>query len=75
MEVFVHRSPSGFETCDLEGVEELEEMLRGVETFKSLDDDQEVRAEITGTWSEIRDLLSQPFFKGIWFRPEKLNGL
>lgn len=70
LDVFVHRDPTGFETFDMEGIEELEEQLKGIDTFKPLDDKQEVHVEITGPWEEIRELLSQPFFKKIWFDPE-----
>lgn len=70
LDVFVHRAPAGFETFDMEGIEELEEQLKGIDTFKPLDDKQEVHVEITGPWEEIRELLSQPFFKKIWFDPE-----
>ena len=70
MEVFIHRSPTGFETFDMEGIVELEEQLKGMETFKPLDDEREIHVEITGPWGEIRELLSQPFFNKIWFDPE-----
>jgi len=70
LDVFVHRNPTGFETFDMEGIEELEEQLKGIDTFKPFDDKQEVHVEITGPWGEIRELLSQPFFKKIWFNPE-----
>lgn len=70
MNVFVHRDPTGFETFDMEGIEELEEQLKGIDTFKPLGDEQEVHVEITGEWGEIRELLSQPFFGKIWFNPE-----
>lgn len=70
LDVFVHRNPSGFETFDLEGIEELEEQLKGIDTFKPLDDKQEVHVDITGPWGEIRELLAQPCFKRIWFDPK-----
>jgi hypothetical protein len=70
MNVWVRRDPVGFETFDMEGIEELEEQLKGLVAFKPLDDKSEVCAEITGTWGEIRELLSQPFLKNIWFNPE-----
>ena len=74
MEVFVHRSPKGFETFDLEGIEELEEQLRGLDSFDKLDDQEEIHVDITGRWGEIRELLSQPFFKRIWFRVCRVCG-
>lgn len=74
MIVWVHRDPSGFETNDLAGIEELEEHLKGIETFEPLEDDQNVHVEITGTWGEIKELLSQPLFKGIWFRVCRVCG-
>lgn len=70
MDIFVHRNPTGCETFDLEGVAELEEQLKGMDTFSPLDDKAEVHLEITGTWGEIRELLSLPYFKDIWFRPK-----
>lgn len=69
LDMFVHRAPTGFETFDMEGIEELEEQLKGIDTFKPLDDGQEIHVEITGPWGEIRELLSQPFFNKIWFDP------
>lgn len=69
LDVFVHRDPSGFETFDMEDIKELEEQLKGLDTFKPLDDKEEVHVEITGPWSEIRELLSQPYFNRIWFDP------
>lgn len=69
MDVFVHRAPYGFETLKLEDTEELEEMLKGIETFEPLGDREEVHVEITGEWGEVKELLSQPFFKKIWFDP------
>ena len=70
LNLWVRRDPTGFDTFDMEGIEELEEQLKGLEAFKPLDDKSEVCAEITGPWGEIRELLSQPFFKKIWFDPE-----
>ena len=70
MEVFINRSPTGCETFDLEDINELEEQLKSCDTFAPLDDKSEVHVEITGTWGEIRELLSQPCFKDIWFRPK-----
>lgn len=70
LNVWVRRDPTGFETFDMEDIEELEEQLKGLEAFKPLDDKSEVCAEITGPWGEIRELLSQPFLKNIWFNPE-----
>lgn len=69
MDVFVHRNPVGCETFDLEGIEELEEQLKAIDTFKPLDDEEQILVEISGPWGEIRDLLSQPFFNKIWFDP------
>jgi len=71
MDIFVHRNPTGCETLDLEDIVELEEQLRGMDTFSPLDDKAEVHVEITGTWSEIRELLSQSYFKDVWFDPKK----
>jgi len=69
LNVWVNRDPTGFETFDMEGIEELEEQLKGIDTFKPLDDKQEVYVGITGPWGEVRELLSQPFFNKIWFDP------
>ena len=71
LDVFVHRDPRGFEAFDMEGIEELEEQLEGIDTFSPLDDKSEIHVEITGTWGEIRELLSQPCFKDIWFDPTR----
>ena len=71
MDIFVHRNPTGCETFDLEDIAELEEQLKGMDTFKPLDDKSEIHVEITGTWGEIRELLSQPCFKDIWFDPTR----
>ena len=71
MDVFVHRNPTGCETSDLEDIAELEEQLKGIDTFSPLDDKSEVLVKITGNRGEIRDLLSQPCFKDIWFTPKE----
>lgn len=71
MDVFVHRNPTGCETFDLEDINELEEQLKSFSPLKPLNDDSEVKVEITGTWAEIKELLSQPCFKGIWFDPRR----
>jgi len=70
LNVWVRRDPIGFETFAMEGIEELEEQLKGLVSFKPLDDKAEVCAEITGPWGEIKDLLSQPFFSKTWFDPK-----
>ncbi|KKL80977.1 hypothetical protein LCGC14_1999360 [marine sediment metagenome] len=70
MEVFIRRgSTSGFLTNQMEGVEEMEEQLRGIETFRPLQETEEVTVEITGSWGEIKRLLSEPTFKDVWFKP------
>jgi len=69
MDIFVHRGPTGYETSDMEDVAELREQLDRVTTFAPLDDQAEVHLDIRGTWGEIRELLAQPCFKDIWFRP------
>ena len=66
MEVFVHRSPTGLVTSDVEHVAELGEHLEGIFAAKPLDDEAEVNLEITGTWAEIRALLSEPCFRDNW---------
>ena len=66
MNVWVNREPTGCETFELEDIQELEEQLGSFGVLKPLDDKSEVKVEITGTWEEIRGLLSQPFFKSIW---------
>lgn len=71
MDIFVHRNPTGCEIFDLEDVAELEEQLKGIDTFKPLDDKSEIHVEITGTWGEIRELLSLPYFKDKWFDPTR----
>ncbi len=71
MEVFVHRNPIGCETFDLEDIKELEEQLSSFGVLRPLDDKAEVLIEITGTWGQIRELLSQPCFKDIWFDPQR----
>jgi len=54
----------------MEGVEELEEHLRGVETFEPLQETEDVTVEIIGRWGELKGLLSEPAFKDVWFKPE-----
>ena len=66
MEVFIHRSPIGVETFDLEDIQELEEHLKGFDTFKPLSDKEEITVEIKGSWGEIRELLSHSCFQNIW---------
>lgn len=73
MEVWVTRSLSGFETFDMEGIEELEVMLKGLAVSKPLTDQEEVTVEITGSWAEIKELLSQPVFNKVWFDPSSPN--
>ncbi|GAI92337.1 unnamed protein product, partial [marine sediment metagenome] len=63
--------PTGCTTCDLEGIEELEEQLRGSTPLDPLTDDEEVRVEITGRWGKIKSLLSGPAFADIWFNPDR----
>jgi hypothetical protein len=70
MEVWVRRDPTGFETFDMEGVEELEEHMKGLVSFGPLEDSSEVCVEITCTWAEAKDMLSLPFFSKIWFDPK-----
>lgn len=72
--VWVNRNPSGFETSDLVGIDELGELLKDIETFGPLEEDSDVHVEITGSWSEIKELLSQPFFKRIWYRVCRVCG-
>ncbi|GAI80668.1 unnamed protein product [marine sediment metagenome] len=55
MDVFVYREPKGFETRDLEGIEELGEHL-GI--YGLLTPDTEVKVEITASWQKIKELLS-----------------
>lgn len=76
MEVFVNRNPTGCETFDLEDINELAEQLGSFSAVEPLEDKSEVKLEITGNWGEIRQLLSEPCFKDIWFegtlgRPER----
>lgn len=71
MDVFINRNLTGCETFDLEDLNELEEQLKSFDALKPLDDKSEIHVEITGTWGEIRELLSQPCFKDIWFDPKK----
>lgn len=63
MDVFVYREPKGFETRDLEGIEELGEQL-GI--YGLLTPDTEVKVEITAPWREIKGLLELPQMKAIW---------
>lgn len=71
MDVFVNRNPSGCETFDLEDLNELEEQLKSFSAHGPLDDRSEVHVEIRGNWAEIKELLSQPCFKDIWFDPRR----
>ena len=73
MEIFVHRDPVGYMTSELEDIRELEEHLGYSPSLNQLNDNSEVSVEITGTWSEIKNLLSQPCFKGAWFDPKRLE--
>ncbi len=59
------------ETFDLEDIKELDEHLKRLSSHERLNKKSEVHVEITGTWGEIRDLLSQPYFKNIWFDPKR----
>ena len=71
MDVFVYREPKGFETRDLEDIEELGEQLTN---YGPLTDDTEVKVEITGPWAKVRELLTHPvntdLFGDIWFNPK-----
>lgn len=49
MDVFINRNPTGCETFDLEDIAELEEQLKGIDSFKPLNDKSEIHVEITGT--------------------------
>jgi len=71
MDVFINRNPTGCETFDLEDIKELEEQLSSFAGLTPLDDKSEIHVEIIGTWAEIRELLSQPCFKDIWFDLER----
>jgi len=71
MEVFINRNPTGCETFDLEDLNELEEQLGSFSALGPLNDKSEIKVEITGTWGEIKELLSQPCFKDIWFDPQR----
>ena len=71
MEVFINRNPTGCETFDLEDLKELEEQLGSFSALGPLEDKSEVKVEISGTWGEIKELLSQPYFKDIWFDPRR----
>ena len=64
MDVFVYREPKGFETRDLEDIDELGEQLTN---YGPLTDDTEVKVEITASWREIKGLLSLPGMEAIWF--------
>ncbi|HUV56346.1 MAG TPA: hypothetical protein VMV84_03855 [Dehalococcoidales bacterium] len=66
MEVFVHTNPTGCETFDLKDVRELEEQLGSFAACPNLGLKTEVFVEITGSWEEIRKLLSEPCFERIW---------
>jgi len=69
MDVFVYREPKGFETRDLEGIEELGEQLTN---YGPLTDGTEVKVEITASWRKIKELLSLVEFsltEDIWFNP------
>ena len=70
MDVFVYREPKGFETRDLEGIEELGEQLTN---YGPLTGETEVKVEITASWRKIKELLSLVEFsltEAIWFNPE-----
>lgn len=69
MEVFIHRAPTGYLMNTMGDVKELEEFLDTGLAFDSFDDDSLVRAEISGTWREVRELLSHPCFNGEWSNP------
>lgn len=73
MEIFISRSPTGTITSQLEDLNELEEVLSSLNTFGPLEDKSEVKVEITGTWAEIKDLLSNPCFGDTWFDPKRLE--
>lgn len=64
--IFVHRQPKGLLTKELEGVEELGEMLQN---YGPLSDGDEVTVEITAPWHQIRELLGLKFDDRIWFHP------
>lgn len=69
MDIFVYREPKGFETRDLEGIDELGEMLTN---YGPLTDDTEVKVEITASWQKIKELLSLVEYsltEQIWFNP------
>lgn len=74
MDVFVYREPKGFETRDLEGIEELGEQLTN---YGPLTDDTEVKVEITASWRKIKELMSLVEFslmEQIWFNPNLNRG-
>jgi len=64
MDIFVYREPKGFETRDLEYIEELAEQLG---QYGLLTPDSEVKVEITAPWREIKELLELPHMEAIWF--------
>lgn len=70
MEVFVHRQPKGYFTKELEGVQELGELLTN---YGPLGDEDEVIVMISAPWRIIRDLLSSPMFSDVWFSPERIK--
>lgn len=55
MDLFVYREPKGFETKDMEGIDELAEHLT---EYGPITDDTEVKLEITASWRQIKELLS-----------------
>jgi hypothetical protein len=73
MNVWVNREPTGCETFDLEDINELEEQLGSFNALDPLTELSDIKVEISGTWKEIKELLSQPFFKDIWFNPQRLR--
>lgn len=66
MDVWINREPTGCQTFDLEDVNELEEQLGSFPVLEPLTDESQVKLEITGTWKEIKNLLSQTCFDSIW---------
>lgn len=64
MEVFVHRMPRGFLTCELDDILDLEEHLAGL--YGALGPKDEVTVEVMGKWREVCALLSSPTLRGIW---------
>lgn len=63
MYVFVHRYPSGHMTREFDGLEDLEQEMTGK---VPLNDGEDVTVEITGTWPEIKAILSLPEMGAIW---------